>query len=215
MNPRSHNCRVGLTLSAGDLYRRQLATSFLKVTVALMPKQSLTLICSLALALTPSLGRAQTYCDSRRCSFPDHLGDIQVMMNFVSRAGIPIRQISCRTGLLGVFTASPPRTGTMTICNAALLRGVYGVRETFQHEMVHAAQFCKAKNNGLRGFLTISNDYTSIFRHSKSVGVFRHAGGVYGHPEEHEAYTLESARPRDVLYYFNAFCIEGKKELGT
>ena len=177
----------------------------------MLDKVHILLIAALFLP-NPSL--AQTYCDSRGCSFPDHLGDLQVMMNFVTRARIPIRQINCRPGLLGVFTAYPQQTGTMTICTAALQRGVNGVRETFQHEMVHAAQFCKARNNDHKGFRTISSDRDSILRHSYSVGAFRHAGGMHGHLAEHEAYTLENARTRDVLYYFNAFCLERKKKLG-
>jgi hypothetical protein len=100
----------------------------------------------------------------------------------------------------------------MTICAAALRKGIPGVRETFQHEMVHAAQFCKARNNGVYGFWTISDDRNSILKNSVITGSYRHAGGSYGRLAEHEAYTLENARTRDVLYYFNQYCLERKRD---
>jgi hypothetical protein len=154
---------------------------------------------------------AATYCDARGCSLPDHIGDIQVMTDFLRRAGIPIKIANCKQGLLGLFSSRPASTGTMTICTSALERGVAGVSETFRHEMIHAAQFCKARNNGRSGFWTISNDKNSILSQSSQVGMYRHIGGAYGLLSEHEAYTYESARPRDVLYHFNNYCIERKK----
>lgn len=166
------------------------------------------------LALCLALGgplKAQTICDASGCTLPDHLGDLQIMVDFMRRSGMPIRQGSCPKGVLGVFRSSPQSTGSMTICNAAFSRGAQGVRETLQHEMVHAAQFCKARNNGKRGFWTISSNREQIIQQSQQVGVYRHSGGAYGMLSEHEAYTHENARPRDVLYWFNKYCIERKK----
>jgi len=154
---------------------------------------------------------AQTYCDARGCALPDHLGDLRIMIDFISRSGIRLRQTNCNPGLLGIFSPNPPNIGTMTICSSAFKAGVSGVRETVQHEMVHAAQFCRARNNGKKGFMTIHNDSRMILRNSYISGTFRHAGGAYGRLIEHEAYTYESARPRDVLLWFNKYCIERKR----
>lgn len=156
---------------------------------------------------------AQTACNANGCSLPDHLGDVQLMLDFAARAKIPIRQANCPRGILGTFSSAPASTGTLTLCNAALARGVAGVRDTFQHEMVHATQFCRARNNGAKGFWTISDRRDQILDHSQQVGSYRHAGGSYGLLSEHEAYTYENARLRDVLYWFNRFCIERKKSI--
>ena len=186
--------------------------------MALEPKQKMKKglpIAALFFAIQiPTLPiQAQTYCDVRGCSLPDHLGDLQLLLDFASRAGIPIKQANCKPGVLGMFRSVPATTGTMTLCNAAFARGTQGVRETFQHEMVHAAQICRARNNGAKGFWTISNNRESILSQSQQVGSFRHVGGSYGLLSEHEAYTYENSRPRDVLYWFNRFCIERKKSI--
>lgn len=166
---------------------------------------------ALLVALVTTLhAQAQAYCDSRGCP-SDPLDDLRVMLDFATRAGIPIKQTNCKPGVLGLFSSVPATTGTLTVCNAALARGVSGVRETFQHEMIHAAQFCRARNNGAKGFWTLSNNRESILNKSRQTGKFRHVGGSYGPLIEHEAYTFENFRPRDALYLFNQFCLEGKK----
>ncbi len=154
---------------------------------------------------------ANTYCDARGCSFPDHMGDIQTMADFLRRAGIPVKTANCEQGYLGTFSTHPAPTGSMTICTSALKRGAAGVGETLRHEMIHAAQFCKARNNGRTGYWTISNNRDSILKNSVAMGVYKHVGGSYGLLSEHEAYTHESARPRDVLYHFQRYCIDRKK----
>jgi hypothetical protein len=168
-------------------------------------------VAAIVALLVHSPASAATYCDATGCSLPDHLGDVQVITEFLSKAGIPVKIANCKPGLLGQFSSRPASTGSMTICTSALRRGVAGVSETFRHELIHAAQFCKARNNGRSGFWTISDDKNHILKQSKQVGAYRHVGGEYGLLSEHEAYKYESARPRDVLYIFNNYCIDRKR----
>lgn len=166
-------------------------------------------ILALQMAQLPAL--SATVCSARGCTLPDHMGDIQLMSEFLGKARIPVRITSCKTGLLGQFSTQPSPSGLMTICTAALSRGVVGLSETFAHEMIHAAQFCKARNNGNVGFMPISDSKSHILNQSAQAGKFRHAGGAYGLLTEHEAYNYENWRTRDILYVFSKYCIDRSK----